>query len=257
MNEVAVQFDDYCNKEIIDCIFFYGRKDLTKVFLTVDGSDRQYPAKVKEEHYTVCSGDGKYLFHFTPAKEAKKNHAEIIADKIIEYTAMRNISTHLKAIGGVSTNVNTGWDGGVMHFMELKLGRKLNWIVCALHTNELPLKRLIKLLDGESKSGTKWSGPIGSLLDEATNLEINPFFSRVETGEPLINLSNDVVKDLSTDQYYGYQIVKAIRSGHVPQQLGLLEIGPVNMARWLTTANRICRIRISSWSSRRCSPKLS
>ncbi|XP_065663964.1 uncharacterized protein LOC136085927 [Hydra vulgaris] len=245
MNEVAIQFDDYCNKEIIDCIFFDGRKDLTKVFLTVDGSDRQYPAKVKEEHYTICSGDGKYLFHFTPAKEAKKNHAEIIADKINEYTAMRNINVHLKAIGGDSTNVNTGCDGGVMHFMELKLGRKLNWIVSALHTNELPLKRLIKLLDGESKSGKKWSGPFGSLLDEATNLEINPFFSKVETGEPLINLSNDVVKDLSTDQYYGYQIVNAIRSGHVPQQLGLLEIGPVNMARWLTTANRICRIWVS------------
>ena len=34
MNEVAIWFDDYCNKEIIDCIFFDGRKDLTKVFLT-------------------------------------------------------------------------------------------------------------------------------------------------------------------------------------------------------------------------------
>ena len=30
-------------------------------------------------HYTVCSGDEKYLFHFTPDKEAKKKQAEIIA----------------------------------------------------------------------------------------------------------------------------------------------------------------------------------
>ena len=78
--------------------------------------------------------------------------------------------------------------------------------------------------------------PLEAYFDEATNLENNTFFSKVETGEPLINLSNDVVKDLSTDKCYGYQIVNAICSGHIPQQLGLLEIGPVIMARWLTTA---------------------
>ena len=60
---------------------------------------------------------------------------------------MKNINVHLKAIGGDSTNVNTGCEGGLMHFIELKLGRKLNWIVYALQTNELPLKRLFKLLD--------------------------------------------------------------------------------------------------------------
>ena len=148
---------------------------------------------------------------------------------------MRKLSTHLIAINGDSTNVNTGWGGGVINLMELKLGQNLNWIFCALHTKKLPLKHLIKLLDGKSKSGKKWSRKIGSLFDEVTTLEINPFFTKVEIGKPLINLSNDVVKDLSTDQYYSYQIAQAIQSGLVSQQLGLFKIGPVNMARWLTT----------------------
>jgi hypothetical protein len=40
----------------------------------------------------------------------------------------------LQAIGGDSTNVNTVWEGGTMHWVVVKLGRKLIWLVCALHT---------------------------------------------------------------------------------------------------------------------------
>lgn len=57
-----------------------------------------------------------------------------------------------------------------------------------------------------------------------TNLEINLFFTKVKTVEPLINVSNHEVKDLSTDQYYSYQIVKPIRSGHIHQKLKLLKL---------------------------------
>ena len=67
----------------------------------------------------------------------------------------------------------------------------------------------------------------------------------VSIGHDLIDLKDEIVNDLSDDQKYGYRIVKAIRSGHMPPDLGSLGIGPVNHSRWLTTANRFLRMYCS------------
>uniref|UniRef100_UPI00358F4A34 uncharacterized protein n=1 Tax=Myxine glutinosa TaxID=7769 RepID=UPI00358F4A34 len=132
-----------------------------------------------------------------------------------------------------------------MHWVEVKLCRKLIWLVCTLHTNELPLRHLIIALDGKTLSNNKWTGNIGKMLDTATELEIDPSFTKLSIGEPLISLSDNVLTDLSTDQAYGYKITQAIRTGELPTDLALLEIGPVSHSRWLTTANRFCRIWVS------------
>ena len=63
--------------------------------------------------------------------------------------------------------------------------------------------------------------------------------------EPLIALPDKILKDLSTDQAYGYRIVTTIRTGVLPENLINLEIDSVSHSRWLTTANRFCRIWIS------------
>jgi hypothetical protein len=157
----------------------------------------------------------------------------------------RNLGTQLKAIGGDSTNVNTGWEGGVMQWVERKLRKRLVWIVCDLHTNELGLRHLIISLDGPTKCGNKWSGILGKMLNSATSLEINPRFTKIDIGPALIVLSPEVINGLSTDQSYAYRITKAIKSGDLPQQLAMLEIGPVCHSRWLTTALRFCRIWVS------------
>lgn len=201
---------------------------------------------MKEEHYTVCSEPGgRYLCHFTLEKDiTKRKPAEVIADHLVDFLKKNSIDKSLQAIGGDSTNVNTGWQGGVMHWVEAKLNRKLIWLVCALHTNELPLRHLITELDGKTLTNNKWSGTIGNMLDTATELEINPSFASLFFPEPLTPC-DDIVKDLSTDQAYCYRITQAIRTGVLPTDLALLEIGPVSHSRWLTTANRICRIWVS------------
>lgn len=157
----------------------------------------------------------------------------------------RGADKTLQAIGGDSCNVNTGWEGGVMHYVEVKLQRKLVWIVCDLHTGELPLRYLVTGLDGKTLSNNKWSGPIGKMLDSATEMDINPDFVKICVGPALPQLSNEVIKDLSTDQSYGYRMVTAIRTGVLPKDLALLEIGPVSHSRWLTTALRFMRIWVS------------
>ena len=88
-------------------------------------------------------------------------------------------------------------------------------------------------------------GPLGKALNEVTELEIDPTFKPITVGDDLIDLRPEIIKDLSPDQYYGYQMVKAIRTGILSEDLAMLEIGPVNHARWNTTGNRFLRLYVS------------
>ena len=79
----------------------------------------------------------KYLFHFTLYKTTDgKKCAEIIADNLYELLVERGIDQTLLAVRCDSTNVNSEGLGGVIPFLEKKPPRKLNWLVCALNTNE-------------------------------------------------------------------------------------------------------------------------
>ena len=61
-------------------------------------------------------------------------------------------------------------------------------------------------------------------------------------GPPPFELEDDVIDNLSTDQKYGYRIVMAIRAGVVSVVLANMDIGPICHSRWLTFANRVCRM---------------
>ena len=86
-------------------------------------------------------------------------------------------------------------------------------------------------VDGPTLSSNKWSGPLGKMLDNATDLKINQNFTKLTIGSPLIELTQEVISDLSTDQYYSYLIVNTIRSGVIPDRLACLEIGPDSHSR--------------------------
>nr|XP_047127618.1 uncharacterized protein LOC124808520 [Hydra vulgaris] len=231
----------------INCILFDSRKDITKVKLEVEGFSNYFPVSINEEHYTTCmEPGGKFLFHFTPKKSTEEEkHADIVTNHLVEWMIQHGVDKSIQALGGDSTNVNTGWEKSVIQFVELKLNKRLNWLICALHTNELPLRHLIVELDGKTLSNNKWSGELGKLLDTVTDLDANKNFEKITLGEPLIVLPGKILKDLSTDQAYGYRIVTAIRSGVLPENLINLEIEPVSHSRWLTTVNRFCRLWVS------------
>ena len=176
MKKARNNFDSFINANDIECIFFDGRKDLTQVMKVKDGSNKKHPTVLKEDHYTICmEPSGLYLTHLTIDSTSKKEikPAEFIADSIMNYLTSTNISSSLKAVGCDSTNLNTGLNAGVLHFLEKRLNKKLIWLICALHTNELPLRHLIFELDGPSSSSKKLAGPIGSILDEVSEYDIN------------------------------------------------------------------------------------
>ena len=75
---------------------------------------------------------------------------------------------------------------------------------------------------------------------------VNRDFTPIADGEGLRDLPQDLIKDLSRDQRYLYEIVKSIRSGTLSDIAKKHKIGPVNHSRWLTLASRICRLYVSN-----------
>ena len=70
------------------------------------------------------------------------------------------------AIGCDGTAVNPGRKGGVMERLALEdhLNKPQQWLVCLLHTNELPLRHLMKELDGGTNGREDFGGLIGKQL---------------------------------------------------------------------------------------------
>jgi hypothetical protein len=150
------------------------------------------------------------------------------------------VSDTLEFIAGDSTNSNTGYKGGLFHFLEEHLERRLFWIVCQLHTNELKLRRLISKRDGKTSSKDGWEGELGKMLPAVRSLEKNLNFPVILGKTPLPDLPDEVVKDLSSDCNYGYRITKAIESGKLDAYLAVLTVGKTGHSRGVTAANLFC-----------------
>lgn len=213
-------------------LFFDGRKD--KSIRMVDGIKK----RISESHYTLLQAPGyKYLGHTAP----DSGNAIDILKSFTEFFEVKGISLNeLLIIGGDGTNVNTGWLGGLIALLENQLNRPLQWMICQLHANELPLRHLMEELDGGTEGPEAFSGEIGKSLKHCTEYPIVKFKTR-HCELPIIDK-----KDLSTDQSYLYDICNSISSGVCSDRLSKLEPGKMGHARWLTTANRILRTYIST-----------
>uniref|UniRef100_A0A8D9A187 Uncharacterized protein n=2 Tax=Cacopsylla melanoneura TaxID=428564 RepID=A0A8D9A187_9HEMI len=147
----------------------------------------------------------------------------------------------LRAVGSDGTVVNTGSRGGIIHRLELHLGRPLQWNICLLHANELPLRHLFQHLDGVTSGPKTYSGEIGKLLVDCELSELAEY-------DPIPIDLPDVtnIEDLSTDQKYLLKIMIAVSSGICDEDLLKTKPGIMSHSRWLTTANRILRLYVSS-----------
>ena len=151
---------------------------------------------------------------------------------------------NLNLVGSDSTSSMTGVNNGAIRCMEEIIYRPLQWAICLLHLNELPLRHVFITLDGTTKSPDAFSGPIGSNLgDTVSNWEVVNFKKIPNPNFPI--LPNDVIDDLSTDQFNAYRICSAVMLGTLDPDLSLLEIGPMCHSRWLTLACRILRYYVS------------
>ena len=216
--------DDECR---ISGLYFDGRKDQT---LRLVG---QRQSVVSEEHISILSEPGsKYVDHATPSSGSAKSIADSILDTVN--------CTNLVCIGSDSTNVNTGFNNGVIRRMEIELGRPLHWSICLLHLNELPLRHLFIALDGAMTGPHSFNGPIGKSISTSSQQPLVNF--SVIDGEP-ITCDKHL---LSSDQLYFFEIVNAVKTGILPENFESRLPGRLNHARWLTLANRVLRHYIST-----------
>lgn len=124
-------------------LYFDGRKVKT---LEQFKQGTKYNRKtIVEEHLSLVQEPGsKYMGHVTP----KSGTALSVASSISKFLDENNITTsEVTAVGCDGTNVNTGKNGGVITMFEEKIGRPVQWLVCQLHANELPLRHLIEHLE--------------------------------------------------------------------------------------------------------------
>lgn len=138
--------DNYAKKHISG-IFLDGKTDIGLGQKMIDG--KTYKVTTTEKHITmVMVPERQYLGHFVPPElpsDPNISPAENLANGFLHKLANMKIPTSLiQVIGGDSTAENTGADGGLFHFVEVKIGRKLLWIICCIHLNELPMRVILK-----------------------------------------------------------------------------------------------------------------
>ena len=210
----------------------------------VKKDDKWYSDVSIEDHYVLIAEPGdEYLTHVT----VPSGKSSDIANSILAVINEHRLNDSICVIGCDSTNTNTGIKGGVIRHLELSLGRPLQWFICMLHTNELPLRHLFVHLDGVTSGANSFSGPIGKALGTCESKPIVSFIPIVSS-KPMLILNDDILDDLSVDQKYLYNIMNAIRSGVVDDDLARRKPGPLNHSRWVTLANRVCRLYVSTSS---------
>lgn len=128
-------------------------------------------------------------------------------------------------------------------YLEKHLGRPMQWAVCLLHANELPLRHLFAKLDGSTSGLREFSGPIGKKLPLCEKMEVITY-QPVAGNMP--NLDDKIINELSTDQKYLYEICQAVASGICTLELANRQPGKMEHSRWLTFANRILRHYVST-----------
>lgn len=143
-------------------------------------------------------------------------------------------------IGCDGTAVNTGNKNGIIAILEKHLNRPLQWFVCLLHCNELPLRHLFSNLDGGTKGPNTFAGSIGKMLEKCLDYKVEAF-------EPISSELPEIDTNLlSTDQKYLYQMCSAISAGTVSPSLANKDPGKLAHSRWLTCANRILRVYVGT-----------
>ncbi|KAH9627845.1 hypothetical protein HF086_001741 [Spodoptera exigua] len=167
---------------------------------------KKYRLTSVEEHISIIKEPGSvYVRYAVPSHGTAKGLESAIFQTV---TGQLNMSLEdTLPIGCDGTVINTRKYGGVIRLLEKRLQRPLQWIICLLHLNELPLRHLFAKLDGTTTGPNTYSGAIGKLLDDCEKRPVI-VFERIEGMLP--DISN--VKDLSSDQRYLYDITSAVIS---------------------------------------------
>lgn len=220
------------------CIGFDGKIDET---LVCDGNIKR---KAKEEHYVLVSfPEASYVDHVAP----KSGKSSDISSEIQIFLQSTKSAATLRAVVCDGTPVNTGYKNGVIRQLESYLHRPLQWLICMLHCNELPLRQLFSVVDGKTTGPKSNEGPISKAL--LFDPQDKPIINFAPIPGYVVTVPEPVAKDFSSDQLYLLRICLLVQQGiHSECNITFLHTGQpgtLSHARWLTKANRLLRLYVS------------
>lgn len=135
---------------------YFGRRDVTKVYTNNTMNT------MKEEHISFVEQPGSL---FIGHKTIKNGDADTIVTAIETLMEEKSIPKELiKGLGCDGPKVNIGENGGVIRKIELKWNQPLQWIICGVHSNKLPLRALLQISKGSNKRSKhlKWTDRVTS-----------------------------------------------------------------------------------------------
>ena len=146
--------------KIVKCftlLLFRGRKD--KISTNIRAGTNVIIAWL---HISLIQEPGSvYLGHVS----LSAGFTDEIKRGIVNFFSVNNMSLKNLVFSGCDgTNVNTGRNKDVITVKEEEIGRSLQWLICQLHCNELPLRHLLKYLDGSATGPRAFSETIGKAL---------------------------------------------------------------------------------------------
>ena len=121
--------------------------------------------------------------------------------------------------------------------MEAAGRRPFLWLICRLYANEIPLRHLLKKLDGKASEPFSFTGNIEMKLQKCKNLTIDKSIQCFDVKSIEIYCQN-----MNADQKHLLQIYSAISEGDADHCAFLNAPGAFSHYRWLTTVKRILRL---------------
>lgn len=135
-------------------IYFDGRKD--KTLKIVSKGNKKYRKVVVEEHISVLKEPGSLYVGYATPLQGTANSIERAINALLKSNKI--CIDDILAIGCDGTVTNTGKFRGIIRLFEERLKRPLQWIICMLHLNELPLRHLFNKLDGKTSGPGSYNG---------------------------------------------------------------------------------------------------
>ena len=226
------------NKDGISCIGSDGKRNkktrVREVQIINNKEVEKYTRKTQEHIVYTSEPGGHYLDHSEIDKG--KGTGKDLAEDFFEILVENNSVDTLEAVLCDGTNTNVGNRTGMLCFLE----RKLLWLICQLHGNELPLRHVFDDLDGGmgTSGPNSFNGPLGKACteDDIHNRPVAKFSAIKST---LKELSEPIRTDLSRDQALLYDYALGIIKGNLSDNLVNQLPGPIHHARWLTLAIRL------------------
>jgi hypothetical protein len=240
--KMTKKWSDDNTKHEMECFFFDGVKAKNLMMKKKGGVLMQDNSILYENIVMVQQPSDRYL-GFIATKEC---NASAIFSRMKAFYIQNNICLQkLIAIGSDGASTNTGADNGIIAKFESSLNRALHRIICLLHLIDLILRAVVTLYYGDTIGPGKYFGQINVDLNDCYTYGIVKFTKVGLNNMPSCVKSFDL-SCLNSDQKYLYEMSQAVASGNVSENLANRRPGDLSIPRWMTLANRILRLYVST-----------